>query len=319
MNTNYYIGIDLGGSHAAIGLVDDSGNIIAESTLKTQEYKEAADFVEATANAIETLLLSNNIGKNLKGIGIGAPNGNFFNGSIENAPNLPWKGFVPLADMLEKRLNLCPVKLTNDANAAAIGELKFGIAKTEGIRDFIMITLGTGLGSGVVVDGKLVYGHDGFAGELGHSLVSMNGGRLCKCGRKGCLERYASATGLAISAEEALEKSENSMLLAKKGNLSAFDVAEAALAGDKLALKVFDDTAKVLAFVLANATTVTSPAAFIFFGGLANAGELLLSPLRSYFDQYISTVYSGKVRMILSSIPKNHAAVLGAAALVIEH
>lgn len=314
---NFYIGIDLGGSHAAIGFVDAEGNFLAEGSLKTPDYATAEGFVAAAADLIERMLQAMPLDNKLLGIGIGAPNGNFFNGSIEHAPNLPWKGIVPLAEMLEKRLNRCPVRLTNDANAAAIGEYKFGIAKTENIRDFIMITLGTGLGSGVVVNGALVYGHDGFAGELGHTLITMQGGRLCGCSRYGCLERYASATGLLLSTKEALEKpGVNSLLSIKKENFSAYDVAQAALAGDALALQVFDDTARVLAFALANATAVTSPEAFIFFGGLANAGELLLAPLRRYFEEYVAAVYKGKVRMLRSAIPENHAAVLGAAALV---
>jgi len=314
---NFYIGIDLGGSHAAIGLVDAEGSFLAEGSLKTPDYTTAVGFVAAAAELIETMLQAQPLANKLIGIGIGAPNGNFFNGSIEHAPNLPWKGVIPLADMLEKKLNRCVVRLTNDANAAAIGEYKFGIAKTENIRDFIMITLGTGLGSGVLVNGALVYGHDGFAGELGHTLVSMQGGRLCGCGRYGCLERYASATGLLISAKEALENADvNSLLSTKKDSLSAYDVTVAALAGDALALKVFDDTARVLAFALANATAVTSPKAFIFFGGLANAGELLLAPLHNYFEEYVAAVYKGKVRMLRSAIPENHAAILGAAALV---
>jgi glucokinase len=308
-----YIGIDLGGSHAAIGLVNNQGEIISTHNIRTPEYSSAEGFVNECVNSIRNLMQSSGV-QQINGIGIGAPNGNFFNGSIDNAPNLPWSGFIPLAQLFQDRINV-PVSLTNDANAAAIGELQFGIAKAQNIRDFIMITLGTGLGSGIVVNGNLVYGHDGFAGELGHSIVSMDGGRLCKCGKKGCLERYVSATGIVISAKEALSKPNNSILKEKSDNLSALDISISAKNGDSLALQIFDETARVLAFSLANATTVTSPEAFIFFGGLANSGELLLQPLRKYFEEYISVVYAGKVKMLQSSIPENNAAVLGAAAL----
>ncbi len=311
---SFYIGIDLGGSHAAVGLVNSEGEILGEKILKTPNYIECEQFVDDAINGIRNLMKIHEVAA-INGIGIGAPNGNYFNGSIENAPNLPWKGFIPLSKMFSERLNV-RVELTNDANAAAIGELKFGIAKKENLRDFIMITLGTGLGSGIVVDGNLVYGHDGFAGELGHSIISIDGGRLCNCGKHGCLERYASATGIVITAKEALLSPNESILNGIK-NLSALDISKAAENGDSLALNVFDKTAKILAFSLANATTITSPKAFIFFGGLANSGELLLKPLRYYFEEYVSVVYSGKVDLLLSNIPANQAAVLGAAALVI--
>jgi glucokinase len=311
----YYIGIDIGGSHAAFGLVDSLGMIVDEFNLCTPEFNTAEDFVAKSIEEIKKLLSKNNISR-ISGVGIGAPNGNFFSGCIENAPNLPWKGIVPLAKMIEEKLNLCPVRLTNDANAAALGELKYGIAARKNIRDFIMITLGTGLGSGVVVDGKLVYGHDGFAGELGHSLVDINGGRNCACGRQGCLERYVSATGIVITANEMSSVFMKDSLLKNKEKISSFDISEAALSGDLLALEIFDFTAQKLAFTLANVTTVTRPEAFIFFGGLANAGELLLKPLRQYFEQYVAVLYRGKVKMLLSEIPENQAAILGASALV---
>ena len=311
---SYYIGIDIGGSHAAFGLVGSFGNIINEFNLSTPDYAKVEEFVSAAVEGIKNLLSKNRISK-ISGIGIGAPNGNYFNGCIENAPNLPWKGIIPLAKLIEEKLNLCPVYLTNDANAAAMGELKYGVAAKQNIRDFIMITLGTGLGSGVVVDGKLVYGHDGFAGELGHSLVDMNGGRTCACGRQGCLERYASATGIVITAIEMLSVTNKNSILRNKEKISSLDISQAALSGDLLALEIFDYTAKKLAFALANVTTVTSPEAFIFFGGLANSGELLLEPLRRYFEQYVAVLYRGKIKMLLSEIPENHAAVLGASAL----
>lgn len=313
-----YIGIDIGGGHSTIGLVDDMGEARAFRRIETTAYPDINDFVSTLATHINNLAKENKT--SISAIGLGAPNGNYYSGCIEQAPNLPWKGTVPLANLLSDKLGGIAVKLTNDANAAAIGELRFGIAKTENIQDFIMITLGTGLGSGVVVDNKLIYGHDGFAGELGHVLVYPNAGRLCGCGRKGCLERYASASGLVFSAIEALEKedSPSSLRAMDLKKISALDVYKAADEGDLLAIRVFDETARILAFALANATTITSPKAFIIFGGLAQAGDLLLRPLKKYFEEFVAMVYRKKVLFLQSALPQNQAAVLGAAALAME-
>jgi glucokinase len=317
MSDKYFIGVDIGGSHTAIGLVDDYGMVIDEQRFNTADYIDVNDYIELLVNNIYNIIKKFDVSQKLEGIGIGAPNGNFYSGSIEEAPNLPWRGVIPLAKLLENRLSKYPVKLTNDANAAAIGEMEFGIAKYLDIKDFIMITLGTGLGSGVIVDGQLVYGHDGFAGELGHSIIDINGGRLCACGRYGCLERYASATGIVITAKEELAKNElNSVLSSKINHLSSIDIAIAASQGDQLALNVFDKTAKILAFALANACAVTSPKAFVLFGGLANSGDLLLIPLKKYFKEFLANMYKDKVEILLSSINENQAAILGAAALI---
>lgn len=313
-----YIGIDIGGSHAAIGLVDETGFLLAERQLKTPQYGAIQTFVQNIADLVNALQEAFNT--SITGIGIGAPNGNYHSGCIEHAPNLPWKGIVPLAEMLSATLGGIPVKLTNDANAAAIGELKFGIAKTKNIRDFVMITLGTGLGSGVVVGGRLVYGHDGFAGELGHVLVEPNTGRRCGCGRRGCLERYVSATGLVLSAQEALAQSDIDSLLRilPMDELTALEVYKAAMLGDLLALRLFDEAARTLALALANATAVTSPNAFILFGGLAQAGDILISPLKKYFEEFVAMIFRRKVLFLQSALPHNTAAILGAAALAMQ-
>ncbi len=312
----YYIGIDIGGGSTRLGLVSIAGEVIAQECFSTQAYPEPAAYIRKLVEQIQ--YLAHSTGRVVSAIGIGAPNGNYYSRAIEQPPNLPWKGSFPLAQMLEQATGLTTY-LTNDANAAAIGELRYGIAAQKHIDNFIMITLGTGLGSAVVVDGRLVYGHDGFAGELGHVTIVPNG-RLCNCGRKGCLERYASATGLVLSAKAAMQSNglSSSLYALAPENLTALEIYRAAEAGDAMALQVFDQTAQYLALALANACTVTSPEAFIFFGGLTNAGDLLMRPLKQYFNEYVLNLYQHKVQMLLSSIPKNQAAVLGAAALAID-
>jgi glucokinase len=314
----YYIGIDIGGSHTAIGLVRRDGVLIEQEEICTPHYETREGYIDKLKQIIRTLALEQQV--QLEAIGVGAPNGNYFTRSIESPPNLPWKGSFPLAQMLEQATGL-PVLLTNDANAAAMGELHYGIAAKEQIKDFVMVTLGTGLGSGIVVNGELIYGHDGFAGELGHVIIQAENGRLCGCGRRGCLERYVSASGLVISAKEALHANglESSLYEIHPDRLTSKDVYHAALEGDEMAIKIFDITAKHLALALANTCTITSPEAFIFFGGMSKAGNLLLDPLRKYFEQYVLNLYRSKVRMLRSAIPENQAAVLGAAALAIDH
>ncbi len=315
-----YIGIDLGGSHVSIGQVCPSGRVLNSIELRTIDYPSVPKFISGLQQAIEQLKIKNSKNSTIEAIGIGAPNGNVNSGCIEYAPNLPWKGVVPLVQLLQEALGQkeLHITLSNDANAAAMGEFHFGIAQKEKIRDFVMITLGTGLGSGVVVDGRLVSGHDGFAGELGHWLLYPQG-RLCGCGRQGCLERYVSATGLVLSAKESLVSKPKTILSEFPiEKLSALDIFEAAQKADALALQLFDEMAQQLASVLVNVTTLTSPQAFIFFGGVANAGEVLLQPLRLYFEQNIAPVYRQKVKLLSSALPENHAAILGAAALAIS-
>ncbi|MDQ3111588.1 MAG: ROK family protein [Bacteroidota bacterium] len=303
-------GIDIGGTNTEIGLVDKSGAVIFSARLSTRDYAAPEEFVKDAAAKIREGIRK--VNAQLLAIGIGAPSANYYSGSIEFAPNMPWEGKIPLAEMFEKEMNTS-CKLTNDANAAALGELLFGDAKF--LRDFIVVTLGTGLGSGFVVNGEVLYGHDGFAGELGHVIVERDG-RLCGCTRNGCLETYVSATGIVTTAKEWLsstnEKSELRNVSPER--ISGKLITDAAAGGDKVALKLMDATAEKLGFALANTVAITSPTHIFLYGGLAKAGDLLLTPVKHYFDQYILRNYKGKVEVKLSGLPEN-AAVLGAAAL----
>ncbi|MBN1387927.1 MAG: ROK family protein [Bacteroidales bacterium] len=312
MTEEIVAGIDIGGTNTAYGLVDKQGKIIADSTIDTDKSPEPDGFIKILAGEINKLVAEAG-GFKLKGVGIGAPNGNYHKGTIELAPNLTWKGIVPFADKMKKELNK-PVVLTNDANAAAVGEMIFGGAK--GIKDFILLTLGTGLGSGFVVNNEVVYGHTGFAGEYGH-VTMIPGGRECGCGRKGCLETYASATGIVRTAKIFMEERKDYSLL-REINPALIDsklVAEAAEKGDKLALDAFDYTAEILALAIVNAVVVTSPKAVFLFGGLVKAGNLLFEPLRKHVDRLIMPVFRNTFEILPSSIPETNAAILGAAAL----
>ena len=245
MEKPYAIGIDIGGTNTVFGVVDKRGHIIAQGSIKTAAHKEINEYVTNLSSALQEVIDQVGGADNIKGIGVGAPNGNFFTGCIEFAPNLPWKGLIPLAQMLSDRIKV-PVSLTNDANAAAIGEMTYGAAR--GMKDFIVITLGTGVGSGIVVNGQLVYGHDGFAGELGHTTIRRTNGRLCGCGRKGCLETYTSATGVARTAKEFLTSRKDESILRNVNidEITSKDVAEAAQQGDTLAKEIFEYTGQIL-------------------------------------------------------------------------
>ena len=305
-------GIDIGGTNIIFGLVDNSGNVIAEERLKTVEFPDIKDYISAQYGAINKMLDSNS-GHRLIGLGVGAPNANYHKGTIELAPNLAWKGIVPLAEYLKEKVNV-PVIITNDANAAAMGEMIFGGAK--GMKDFIVLTLGTGLGSGIVVNGEVVYGHTGFAGELGHTVI-VPGGRECGCGRLGCYETYASASGLVRSVLNLLsERREQSALrdLPPSELTSKMIVAEA-VNGDRIALEAINYTAEMLALGIINAITFSSPEAVFLFGGLVKAGEMLLAPVRKYVDQNVMPIFRGSVKILPSGISEANAAVLGAAAL----
>ena len=251
--------------------------------------------------------------ENIKGMGVGAPNGNYYNGTIEYAPNLPWKGIIPLAAKFEESLGI-PTALTNDANAAAIGEMTYGAAR--GLRDFIMITLGTGVGSGIVINGQLVYGHDGFAGELGH-VIAERDGRVCGCGRKGCLEAYCSATGVARTAREFLvARSEPSLLRnIPAENIQSKDVYDAAVKGDKLAKDIFDYTGMILGRAFADFIAFSSPEAIILFGGLAKSGDYIMEPIKKALDENVLPIFKGKTKLLMSQLKDADAAVLGASAL----
>lgn len=310
----YVLGIDIGGTNTVFGIVDARGVVIASDSIKTQKHGNIEDYIDELYTEATRLIKANDAEDKIHGIGIGAPNGNYYTGMIENAPNLPWPSPIPLAQMVSSKFGI-PVAVTNDANAAAIGEMTYGAAR--GMKDFIMITLGTGVGSGIVINGQVVYGHDGFAGELGHLIVKRNNGRLCGCGRTGCLEAYCSATGVARSAREFLEiRTEPSTLRNLPiEQITSKDVYEAAMNGDKLAKDVFEYTGTILGEALADMTVFSSPEAFVLFGGLAKSGELLMKPLREAMDRSMLAVFKGKAKVMLSELKDADAAVLGASAL----
>ena len=315
MENPYVIGLDMGGTNSVFGIVDQRGTIKAQTAIKTQAYPDFKDYVKASVEALQPALDVVGGIQNVKGMGIGAPNGNFYTGNIEYAANLVWPGIVPVAKMFEDALGI-PCRVTNDANAAAMGEMTYGVAR--GMKNFIMITLGTGVGSGIVVDGKIVYGSDGFAGELGHFVVDHTpAGRKCGCGRSGCLETYCSATGVARTAREFLEKNTCESLLRNldPANITSFDVFKAAEQGDKIALEIFDFTGKMLGTACADFTTFNTPEAFVFFGGLTKAGDYLMNPLKEAYDANVLNIFQGNAKLLISSLNGSEAAVLGASAL----
>lgn len=314
----YVIGADLGGTNTVFGIVDKDGNIIAEDSIKTQKYATAEEFVDAGVECLNGVISRVGGLDNIQGMGIGAPNGNYYNGTIEFAPNLSWghTGVVPLAKMFSEKLGGLGVKLTNDANAAAMGEMAYGVA--QGMKNFIVITLGTGVGSGIVVNGQLVYGHDAFAGELGHVImVRGKEGRKCGCGRTGCLEAYCSATGVARTAREILANTDRPSLLREKPaeEIESLDVSIAAGKGDAVAQEIFDFTGKMLGEACADFTAFSSPEAYIFFGGLCRAGELIMKPIRESYEASVLPIFRGKAKFLISGLMDKNAAVLGASAL----
>jgi glucokinase len=306
-------GIDIGGTNTIFGLVDKAGNVIAENRFLTTDYPEIKNFVSAQVAAINKLMEGKSNLK-LAGVGIGAPNANYHKGTIELAPNLAWKGIVPLARYIREKIDV-PVIVTNDANAAAMGEMIFGGAKK--MKDFIVLTLGTGLGSGIVINGEVVYGHTGFAGELGHTIV-VPGGRDCGCGRQGCYETYASASGLVRTVLYMLSelREESSLRDIPPSELTAKKITEAAAKKDPVAVEALDYTAEILAFGIVNAIGFSSPEAVFLFGGLAQAGDMLFTPVRKYVDKNVQPIFKGTVKILPSGVSESNAAVLGAAALV---
>jgi len=310
----YVLGIDIGGTNTVFGIVDARGSVIASASIKTAKHSNIEDYLDELYTEATRLIEVNDATDKINGIGIGAPNANYFTGTIEDGVNLPWPTPIPLAKLVSEKFGV-PVAITNDANAAAIGEMTYGAAR--GLKDFIMITLGTGVGSGIVINGQVVYGHDGFAGELGHMIVKRNNGRLCGCGRTGCLEAYCSATGVARTAREFLEiRTEPSLLRNLEiDDITSKDVYDAAMNGDKLAKDVFEYTGTILGEAMADMTVFSSPAAFILFGGLAKSGELLLKPLRNAMDKSMLKCFKGKAKVLLSELKEADAAVLGASAL----
>lgn len=310
----YVVGVDMGGTNTVFGIVDARGNIVSSGGMKTIGQPEVMGFVSDLAHNIREMVEKAVGMDRIHGIGVGAPNGNFYTGTIEEATNLPWKGCIPFADLLSKALDDLPVALTNDANAAAIGEMRYGAAR--GMKDFIEITLGTGVGSGIVAGGNLIYGYDGFAGEIGHTIVRRDG-RLCGCGRKGCLETYCSATGVARTAREYLAESNKPSLLRSldPNHITSKDIYDAALQGDEMAIEIFEKTGRILGESLADAVHFTSPEAIILFGGLTKAGKFLLDPVRKSLEDNLLSIFKGRVKLLVSELLECDAAVLGASAL----
>ena len=313
----YVIGLDLGGTNSVFGIVDARGEIKATTAIKTGGYDKVDDYVKASVEALQPIIETVGGIEKIKAMGIGAPNGNFYTGAIEFAPNLAWAhdGVVPLADMFSKALGI-PVALTNDANAAALGEMTYGAAR--GMKNFIDITLGTGVGSGIVINGQMLYGSDGFAGELGHVImVPGEAGRVCGCGRRGCLETYCSATGVARTAREFLETSDEPSLLREMDpeKITSYDVSVAASKGDALAKRIYDFTGKMLGEACADFAAFSSPEAFVFFGGLTKAGDLLMKPLKESYDKSVLKIFKGKAKFLISTLDGSSAAVLGASAV----
>lgn len=304
----YALGMDIGGTNTVFGIVNREGTVLGSDSVKTQEHPDLDEYVSTVSSKIKALMQSAGVTfDDIAGLGIGAPNASYYTGTIEKAPNLPWKGeSIPLAELFSKQLSGIPVKMTNDANAAALGEMAYGVAK--GLKHFIMITLGTGVGSGIVIDGKMVYGKDGFAGELGHLIVDRSAdARLCGCGRRGCLETYCSATGMIRTARERLQG------VTINGSKDVYDLA---MQGNATAIDIFNETGKRLGQALADMVVFSSPEAFVFFGGLAKSGELLLKPTREAMEESMMPVFKGKTKLLVSTLKDADAAVLGASALI---
>jgi len=311
------IGIDIGGTNTKYGVVNHRGEILQKGEIKTDDYPE----IDAFVNALYDIL--NPVMKSIKestfhGIGIGAPNGNYYTGTIEYAPNLKWKGVVPLANLISKKFNL-PAALTNDANAAAVGEMMYGAAK--GMKDFIMITLGTGVGSGIVANGQLILGHDGFAGELGHTII-IPGGRLHKgTGMHGSIEAYASASGVVKTAVELLHQHPDEKSLLRnypENEINSKTIYECAMEGDNIAIQTYELTGKILGEAFANFVMFSSPEAIILFGGVTKAGELIMKPAKEHMEKNLLPIFQNKVKLIFSELKESDAAILGASALVWE-
>ena len=309
------IGIDIGGTGTKFGIVDRIGNVLFSGNLSTRKHKEIGSFIDELYEKLSGLIKNAGGTGRIRGIGVGAPNGNYYTGTIEYAPNLPWKGIVPLAQLIQDKFQL-PSLLTNDANAAAIGEMMYGAA--QGMKDFIMITLGTGVGSGIVANGHLVLGHDGFAGELGHTIIVPDGRLHQGTGKYGSLESYASATGVMLTAKEVLAKTKTESLLRKipVDEIDSKKVYDAAIQGDKVAREIFDFTGKILGMALANFVMFSSPEAIILFGGLTKAGDLILKPTREHMEANLIQVFQNKVKILVSHLRESDAAILGASALV---
>ena len=315
MEKQFVVGVDVGGQTAKIGIVDARGDVLIQSVIRTDSHEDANIFVSNLADAIKDLIAKSGKAGQIRGVGVGAPNGNYYTGEIAFAPNLVWaaKKNVPFADMLSEALGGIPVALTNDANAAAVGEMTYGVAK--GMKHFIMITLGTGVGSGIVINGEVLYGSDGFAGELGHTCAVRHNGRQCGCGKQGCLEAYCSAMGVARTAREWLEMSDEPSLLRSVDKITSKDVFDAAKEGDVLAKKIFDYTGRILGEKLADFIEFSAPEAIVLFGGLARAKEYIYEPTLKAMNENVLPLWRDKVDLLFSQLKESDAAILGASAL----
>lgn len=314
----YVVGIDVGGQTSKIGVVDARGNVLEQKIIRSDIYGDDADaFLEALSVAVNECVKDAGKEGEIRGIGVGAPNGNYYTGEVSYAPNLAWaaKKAVKFSEILSSKTGI-PVSLTNDANAAAVGEMTYGSAR--GMKNFIMITLGTGVGSGIVIDGKVVYGHDGFAGELGHTTVVPYNGRVCGCGRTGCLEAYCSAIGVARTAREWLEHSTEPSVLRDVDNITSKDVYDAAKEGDKVALAIFEYTGKLLGTKFCDFIAFSAPEAIVLFGGLARSKEFLYEPMLRAMNENVLKIWKDKVQIVFSSLKESDAAILGASALAWE-
>ncbi|MCQ2341820.1 MAG: ROK family protein [Paludibacteraceae bacterium] len=318
MDKPYVLGLDMGGTNSVLGIVDAKGNVLARTSIKTQQYTDIHDYVKALYDAAMPIVAPMGGLDRFVGIGAGAPNGNYYTGNIEFAPNLPWKGVVPFAQLMSEQFGI-PCTITNDANAAAMGEMMYGAAR--GMKNFIMITLGTGVGSGIVIDGKMVYGHDGFAGELGHTKIDRSEhARLCGCGQKGCLEAYASATGVARSAKEIVSATDEPTVLRELNidEITSYDVYKAAEAGDMVAKRIFDYTGTLLGQKLADFVAFSAPEAIVLFGGLTKSGHWIMDPVVKALNENVLPIWKNKVKVLFSDLKEADAAVLGASALAWE-
>ena len=320
LQKQFVVGVDIGGQTSKIGLVDARGDVLFQNVIRTDIYGEDADaYIKDLAEAIKACVEQG--GKQLeevRGVGVGAPNGNYYTGEIAFAPNIVWAAnhAVPFSKLLSEALDGMPVSLTNDANAAAVGEMAYGAAR--GMKNFIMITLGTGVGSGIVIDGKVVYGSDGFAGELGHTCVERKNGRPCGCGKTGCLEAYCSAMGIARTAREWLEATDEPSSLRDLDNISSKDIFDAAKAGDAMALRLFEYTGTILGRSFADFVAFSATEAIVLFGGLARAKEFLYEPMKRAMEDNLLKIWKGKVQIVFSQLKESDAAILGASALAWE-
>lgn len=319
MDMPYVVGVDVGGQTTKLGVVDMRGQVLAQTVIRTDTHSAVELYIAELAEAINKVITDAGVEGQVRGIGMGIPNGNYYTGEIENAVNLKWgnKGTVPVAKLLKDQMGgEIPVALTNDANAAAMGEMTYGAAR--GMKNFIMITLGTGVGSGIVINGEVLYGHDGFAGELGHVCAVRHNGRLCNCGKAGCLETYASATGVAKTAREWLDMSDEPSSLRSLDNITSKDVYDAAKEGDSLALKIFEYTGTILGQSFADFVAFSAPEAIVLFGGLARARKFLIDPIEKALNENVLSLWRDKVKIVFSQLKDSDAAILGASALAWE-